>query len=70
MSEKRGETDRLRKDLFHTLKGIPHQKGWRARRQALAGRVPTWSPELAITGKPGGKGALEEALAQSAGERD
>ena len=26
-------------------------------RRALAGRVPTWSPELAITGKPGGKGA-------------
>jgi 1-acyl-sn-glycerol-3-phosphate acyltransferase len=36
------------------------------RAAALAGRVPTWSPELAITGKPGGKGALEEALAQTA----
>jgi 1-acyl-sn-glycerol-3-phosphate acyltransferase len=36
------------------------------RAAALAGRVPTWSPELAITGRPGGKGALEEALAQSA----
>ena len=33
---------------------------------ALVGRVPIWSPELAITGKPGGKGALEEALAQTA----
>ena len=39
-------------------------------RPALAGRVPTWSPELAITGKPGGKGALEEALAQSAAKQD
>jgi hypothetical protein len=36
------------------------------RAAALVGRVPTWSPELAITGKPGGKGALEEALAQTA----
>ena len=37
---------------------------------ALAGRVPTWSPELAITGKPGGEGALEEALAQTAAKQD
>jgi 1-acyl-sn-glycerol-3-phosphate acyltransferase len=35
------------------------------RAAALVGRVPTWSPELAITGKPGGKGALEDALAQT-----
>lgn len=40
---------------------------WRgAASGALGGRVPTWSPELAITGKPGGEGALEEALAQTA----
>jgi 1-acyl-sn-glycerol-3-phosphate acyltransferase len=44
----------------------PIEVAGRKRAAALAGRVPTWSPELAITGKPGGKGALEEALAQSA----
>jgi len=38
----------------------------RKRAAALVGRVPTWSPELAITGRPGGEGALEEALAQTA----
>src|SRR5436305_8182870 len=43
----------------------PIEVAGRARAAALAGRVPTWSPELAITGKPGGKGALEEALAQT-----
>src|SRR6476469_4319937 len=48
----------------------PIEIAGRKRAAALAGRVPTWSPELAITGKPGGKGALEEALAQSAGEHD
>jgi 1-acyl-sn-glycerol-3-phosphate acyltransferase len=42
----------------------PIEVAGRKRAAALAGRVPTWSPELAITGKPGGKGALEEALAQ------
>src|SRR3954454_11690048 len=42
----------------------------RKRAAALGGRVPTWCPELAITGKPGGKGALEEALAQTAGKPD
>ena len=38
----------------------------RKRAAALANRAPTWSSDLAITGKPGGKGTLEEALAQSA----
>jgi 1-acyl-sn-glycerol-3-phosphate acyltransferase len=47
----------------------PIEIAGRKRAAALAGRVPTWSPELAITGKPGGKGALEEALAQTAPER-
>jgi hypothetical protein len=42
----------------------PIEVAGRKRAAALAGRVPTWSAELAITGKPGGKGALEEALAQ------
>jgi 1-acyl-sn-glycerol-3-phosphate acyltransferase len=46
----------------------PIEVAGRKRAAALAGRVPTWSPELAITGKPGGKGAIEEALAQSASE--
>ena len=40
------------------------------RAAALAGRVPIWSSELAITGKPGGKGALEEALGQTATKQD
>jgi 1-acyl-sn-glycerol-3-phosphate acyltransferase len=44
----------------------PIEVAGRARAAALGGRVPTWSPELAITGKPGGKGALEEALSQIA----
>lgn len=44
----------------------PIEVAGRKRAEALAGRVPTWSPEMAITGKPGGKGALEEALAQIA----
>ena len=44
----------------------PIEVAGRRRAAALAGRVPTWSPELAITGMPGGKGALEEALAQTA----
>jgi 1-acyl-sn-glycerol-3-phosphate acyltransferase len=44
----------------------PIEVAGRKRAAALVGRVPTWSPELAITGKPGGKGALEEALAQTA----
>ena len=46
----------------------PIEVAGRKRAAALVGRVPTWSPELAITGKPGGKGALEEALAQTAPE--
>jgi 1-acyl-sn-glycerol-3-phosphate acyltransferase len=44
----------------------PIEVAGRKRAAALVGRVPTWSSELAITGKPGGKGALEEALAQTA----
>jgi 1-acyl-sn-glycerol-3-phosphate acyltransferase len=44
----------------------PIEVAGRKRAAALAGRVPTWSPELAITGRPGGRGALEEALAQTA----
>jgi 1-acyl-sn-glycerol-3-phosphate acyltransferase len=44
----------------------PIEVAGRKRAAALAGRVPAWSSELAITGKPGGKGALEEALAQVA----
>jgi 1-acyl-sn-glycerol-3-phosphate acyltransferase len=48
----------------------PIEVAGRKRAAALAGRVPTWSPELAITGRPGGKGALEEALAQTATDHD
>ena len=44
----------------------PIEVAGRKRSAALVGRVPTWSAELAITGRPGGKGALEEALAQTA----
>src|ERR1700735_797835 len=44
----------------------PIEVAGRKRAAALVGRVPTWSAELAITGKPGSKGALEEALAQTA----
>jgi hypothetical protein len=47
----------------------PIEVAGRKRAAALVGRVPTWSPDLAITGKPGGKGALEEALAQTAPKR-
>jgi 1-acyl-sn-glycerol-3-phosphate acyltransferase len=53
--------------LLGTLRQrAPIEVAGRKRAAALAGRVPTWSPELAITGRPGGKGALEEALAQTA----
>jgi 1-acyl-sn-glycerol-3-phosphate acyltransferase len=48
----------------------PIEVAGRKRAAALAGRVPTWSPELAITGRPGGKRALEEALAQTAAIHD
>ncbi len=48
----------------------PIEVAGRKRAAALVGRVPTWSSELAITGKPGGKGALEEALAQTATKQD
>jgi 1-acyl-sn-glycerol-3-phosphate acyltransferase len=47
----------------------PIEVAGRKRAAALVGRVPTWSPELAITGRPGGKGAVEEALAQTAETR-
>jgi len=55
--------------LAQLRKRAPIEVAGRKRAAALAGRVPTWSPELAITGKPGGKGALEEALAQTAGDQ-
>jgi 1-acyl-sn-glycerol-3-phosphate acyltransferase len=48
----------------------PIEVAGRKRAAALAGRVPTWSPELAITGTPGGKGAVEEALAQTVSKHD
>ncbi len=48
----------------------PIEIAGRKRAEALAGRVPTWSAEMAITGKPGGKGSVEEALAQIAAMRD
>ena len=48
----------------------PIEVAGKKRAAALDGRVPVWSPELAITGKPGGKGALEEALAQTAAQPD
>ena len=54
--------------LTQLRKRAPIEVAGRKRAAALAGRVPTWSAELAITGKPGGEGALEEALAQTAGE--
>ena len=47
----------------------PIEVAGRKRAAALDGRVPIWSPELAITGRPGGKGAVEEALAQTAEQR-
>ena len=56
--------------LAQLRKRAPIEVAGRNRAAALVGRVPTWSPELAITGKPGGKGALEEALAQTAGRQD
>ena len=58
---------RLLAELRHRA---PIEVAGRKRAAALAGRVPTWSPETAITGKPGGKGALEEALAQIAATQD
>lgn len=48
----------------------PIEVAGRKRAAALAGRVPAWSAEHAITGKPGSKGALEEALAQVAAHQD
>jgi 1-acyl-sn-glycerol-3-phosphate acyltransferase len=54
--------------LAQLRRRAPIEVAGRKRAAALAGRIPTWSPELAITGKPGGKGALEEALAQTASE--
>ena len=52
--------------LAQVRQRAPIEVAGRKRAAALVGRIPTWSPELAITGKPGGKGALEEALAQTA----
>jgi hypothetical protein len=48
----------------------PIEVAGRKRAAALVDRVPAWSPELAITGRPGGKGALEEALAQTVPTED
>jgi 1-acyl-sn-glycerol-3-phosphate acyltransferase len=48
----------------------PIEVAGRKRAAALTGRVPIWSAELAITGRPGGKGAVEEALAQTAESAD
>ena len=56
--------------LAQVRQRAPIEVAGRKRAAALVGRVPTWSPELAITGKPGGKGALEEALAQTASPND
>src|SRR5947209_11303779 len=56
--------------LVQLRQRAPIEVAGRKRAAALGGRVPTWSPELAITGKPGGKGALEEALAQIADTQD
>src|SRR6201992_3667398 len=44
----------------------PIEVAGRKRAAALVGRVPTWSAELAITGRPATKGAVQEALAQTA----
>ena len=52
--------------LAQLRRRAPIEVAGRKRAAALAGRVPTWSAELAITGTPGGKGAVEEALAQTA----
>jgi 1-acyl-sn-glycerol-3-phosphate acyltransferase len=56
--------------LAQLRRRAPIEVAGRKRAAALAGRVPTWSAELAITGKPGSKGALEEALAQAAARQD
>src|SRR5947208_12893308 len=56
--------------LAQIRKRAPIEVAGRKRAAALVGRVPTWAAELALTGKPGGKGALEEALAQTAGRQD
>jgi 1-acyl-sn-glycerol-3-phosphate acyltransferase len=56
--------------LAELRRRAPIEVAGRKRAAALVGRVPTWSEELAITGKPGGKGALEDALAQTAEQHD
>jgi 1-acyl-sn-glycerol-3-phosphate acyltransferase len=56
--------------LAQVRQRAPIEVAGRRRAAALGGRVPTWSPELAITGRPGGEGALEEALAQTAAKPD
>ena len=55
--------------LAQLRRRAPIEVAGRKRAAALDGRVPTWSAELAITGRPGGKGAVEEALAQTAPDR-
>ncbi len=52
--------------LAQVRQRAPIEVAGRKRAAALVGRVPTWSPERAITGRPGGQGAVEEALAQTA----
>jgi 1-acyl-sn-glycerol-3-phosphate acyltransferase len=56
--------------LAQLRRRAPIEVAGRKRAAALVDRVPVWSPEVAITGRPGGKGALEEALAQSAPNED
>lgn len=57
--------------LLAQIRGrAPIEVAGRKRAEALAGRVPTWSQDIAITGKPGGKGAVEEALAQIAATQE
>ena len=56
--------------LAQLRRRAPIEVAGKKRAAALDGRVPVWSPELAITGKPGGKGALEEALVQTAAQPD
>jgi 1-acyl-sn-glycerol-3-phosphate acyltransferase len=52
--------------LAQVRQRAPIEVAGRKRAAALVGRVPTWSEEIAITGRPGGKGAVQEALAQTA----
>jgi 1-acyl-sn-glycerol-3-phosphate acyltransferase len=56
--------------LAQVRQRAPIEVAGRKRAAALAGRVPVWSEQLAITGRPGGEGALEEALAQTGTHHD